>query len=81
LLVNISKLDAPSAGCSAFTGMYALMGWCASAVDLFSDRCCFDIVNQQFNSSVAGFFSTEPSMYLPVGVYWLGESKDRVAMH
>jgi hypothetical protein len=48
---------------------------------LFSSRCRSDIVNQQFNPSVAGFFSTEPSMYLPVGVYWLGESQDRVVMH
>jgi hypothetical protein len=79
--VNVLKLDALSAGCSAFTGMYALMGLCISAVDLFSVRCRSDIVNQQFNSSVAGFFSTEPSMYLPVGVYWLGESQDRVVMH
>lgn len=30
---------------------------------------------------MAGFFSTEPSMDPPVGVYWLGESKDRVVMH
>lgn len=30
--------------------------------------------------NAAGVFSTEPSMYPTLGVYWLGESQDRAVM-
>jgi len=67
------------------TGHVCAYGLVSSGVFISLYLSCSSVVYQTGVGinwrSMAGFFTTEPSMYPPVGVYWLGESNNRAVMH